>query len=83
VLELWAGWVHVEHLVSLVYTDYFGFRLLSSPSYMPVGWWLTVVRFGYLRLAGRWRAWQGVAAMTLLEMRRENEQGTLGLTFDR
>ena len=69
-LELWADWVHVEHFGSLVYTDYFGFRLLSSPSYMPVGWWLTVVQFGYvaLRLADGWRPWQAVAAVTLLGM---------------
>lgn len=69
-LELWADWIHVEHLGSLVYTDYFGFRLLASPSYMPVGWWLTVVQFGYvaLRLADRWRAWQAVAAVTFLGM---------------
>jgi len=70
ILELWADWVHVEHLGSLVYIDYFGFRLLASPSYMPVGWWLTVVQFGYvaLRLADRWRPWQTVAAVTLLGM---------------
>ena len=70
ILELWADWVHVEHLGSLVYTDYFGFRLLASPSYMAVGWWLTVVQFGYvaLRLGDRWRPWQAVAAVTLLGM---------------
>ena len=69
-LELWADWIHVEHLGSLVYTDYFGFRLLASPSYMPVGWWLTVVQFGYVavRLADRWRPWQAVTAVTLLGM---------------
>lgn len=56
VLELWADWIHVASLKSLVYTDYFGFKLLESPSYMPVGWWLTCVQFGYiaLRLRERW-----------------------------
>ncbi|MDX1688143.1 MAG: hypothetical protein R3248_09195 [Candidatus Promineifilaceae bacterium] len=70
VLELWADWIHVEHFGSLVYTDYFGFRLLASPSYMAVGWWLTVVQFGYvaLRLADRWRPWQAVATVTFLGM---------------
>ena len=38
VFELWADWVHVTYLGSLVYTDYFGFQLLASPSYMPIGW---------------------------------------------
>ena len=50
VLELWADWIHVASLKSLVYTDYFGFKLLESPSYMPVGWWLTCVQFGYIAL---------------------------------
>lgn len=50
VLELWADWIHVASLRSLVYTDYFGFKLLESPSYMPVGWWLTCVQFGYFAL---------------------------------
>jgi len=50
VLELWADWLHVVHLESLVYTHDFGFRILASPSYMPVGWWLTAVQFGYLAL---------------------------------
>ncbi|MCI0398910.1 MAG: hypothetical protein L0332_29495 [Chloroflexi bacterium] len=70
VLELWADWVHVEYFHSLVYTDYFGFRLLASPSYMPVGWWLTVTQFGYLalRLADRRPAWQSAGLMTLLGM---------------
>ena len=40
VVELLADLIHVKYLGSLVYTDYFGFRLLASPSYMPVGWWL-------------------------------------------
>lgn len=70
VLELWADWVHVVYFRSLVYTDYFGFRLLASPSYMPIGWWLTVVQFGYLglRLSERWPAWAAVALLTVLGM---------------
>ncbi len=70
VLELWADWVHVTHFGSLVYTDYFGFRILASPSYMPVGWWLTVVQFGYLglRLAERWPAWRAIGLLTVLGM---------------
>ncbi len=70
VLELWADWVHVEYFKSLVYTDYFGFRLLASPSYMPVGWWLTVTQFGYLalRLGDRLPAWQSAGLITLLGM---------------
>jgi hypothetical protein len=68
VLELWADWVHVVYFHSLVYTDYFGFRLLASPSYMPIGWWLTVVQFGYLglRLAERWPAWAAIGVPTAL-----------------
>lgn len=50
VSELGSDWFHVVHLGSLVYTDYFGFRLAASPSYMPVGWWLTAVQFGYIAL---------------------------------
>lgn len=70
VLELWADWVHVEYFKSLVYTDYFGFRLLASPSYMPVGWWLTVTQFGYLalRLGDRWPGWRSAGLITLLGM---------------
>lgn len=70
VLELWADWVHVTHFGSLVYTDYFGFRLLASPSYMPIGWGLTVVQFGYLalRLRDRWKPWIAVSAVTILGM---------------
>ncbi len=70
VLELWADWVHVTYFGSLVYTDYFGFRLLASPLYMPVGWWLTVVQFGYLglRLGERWSQWKVVGLITLLGM---------------
>ena len=69
-LELWADWLHVTHLGSLVYTDYFGFRVLTSPSYMPVGWWLTVVQFGYiaLRLSEHWPPWIAVALVTVLGM---------------
>ena len=70
VLELWADWVHAVYFHSLVYTDYFGFRLLASPSYMPVAWWLTVVQFGYLalRLAEHWPAWAAIGVPTLLGM---------------
>lgn len=70
VLELWADWVHVVYFRSLVYTDYFGFRLLSSPSYMPIGWWLTTVQFGYLglRLADSLPAWAAVAVVTAVGM---------------
>jgi hypothetical protein len=70
VLELWADWLHVTYLGSLVYTDYFGFRLLASPSYMPIGWWLTVVQFGYLglRLSERWPPWMAVGLVTGLGM---------------
>ena len=70
ILELWADWVHVVHFGSLVYTDYFGFRILASPSYMPVGWWLTMVQFGYitLRLNELWQPWKVVTLVTLLGM---------------
>jgi hypothetical protein len=70
VLELWSDWVHTDYFGSLVYTDYFGFKLLGSPSYMPVGWWLTSVQFGYLalRLADRWPRWKAVVLITLLGM---------------
>jgi hypothetical protein len=67
-LELWADWVHVIYTQTLVYTDYFGFRLVASPSYMPIGWCVTVVQFGYLalRLRERWSPWQVIAALTLI-----------------
>jgi hypothetical protein len=70
VLELWSDWVHVEQLESLVYTDHFGLRVLASPLYMPVGWWLTSVQFGYLalRLSERWGEWKAVGIVTLLGM---------------
>lgn len=70
VVELLADWIHVEYLGSLVYTDYFGFRLLASPSYMPIGWWLTVVQFGYLslRLHERWSRWITVSIVSALGM---------------
>jgi hypothetical protein len=70
VLELWADWVHVAYLRSLSYMDYFGFKILASPSYMPVGWWLTVVQFGYLalRLGDHWPEWFAIAATTALGM---------------
>jgi len=66
VLELWADWLHVVYFQSLVYTDYFGFRVLASPSYMPVGWWLTVVQFGYLglRVAENRSFWFAVVLVT-------------------
>lgn len=70
IVELLADWIHVEYLGSLVYTDYFGFRLLASPSYMPIGWWLTVVQFGYLslRLNERWPRWLTVSTISVLGM---------------
>jgi len=70
VLELWADWLHVVYFRSLVYTDDFGFRLLASPSYMPIGWWLTVVQFGYvgLRLLERWPPWMAVGLVSVLGM---------------
>lgn len=70
VLELISDWVHVVHLGSLVYTDYFGFRLLASPSYMPVGWWLTAVQFGYLavRVSEVGGRVVGLGAVTILGM---------------
>ena len=70
VAELWSDWVHVDHFGSLVYTDYFGLKLLGSPSYMPVGWWLTAVQFGYLalRLSDRWPRWMTVGLISLLGM---------------
>lgn len=69
-LELWADWIHVVYFQSLVYTDYFGFQLLASPSYMPLGWCLTVVQFGYLslRLSERRPAWSAVGLVTGLGM---------------
>jgi uncharacterized protein DUF6989 len=70
VLELWADWVHVVHFQSLVYTDYFGFQLLASPSYMPLGWGLTVVQLGYLalRLRESWSSGFAVGLVTGLGM---------------
>jgi hypothetical protein len=70
VLELWADWIHVVHLRSLVYTDHFGFQLLASPSYMPLGWWLTVVQFGYLslRLHEIWPSWSAIGLVTVVGM---------------
>lgn len=70
VLELWSDWIHVEYLGTLVYTDYFGASLLASPLYMPVGWWLTSVQFGYitLRLSERWSKWKVVGLVSLLGM---------------
>jgi hypothetical protein len=67
-LELWADWLHVTYLGSLVYTDYFGARLLASPWYMPGGWALTVVQFGYLALRGRdrWPTRSVLVALTLV-----------------
>jgi hypothetical protein len=70
VLELWADWLHVEHLGSLVYDDVAGLRVLASPWYMPVGWWLTSVQFGYLALwlARRWTPRMAIALIVLLGM---------------
>ncbi len=70
VVELLADWIHVKYLGSLVYTDYFGFRILASPSYMPIGWWLTVVQFGYLsmRLHEYWPRWITVSIVSLSGM---------------
>jgi hypothetical protein len=70
VLELWSDWVHTDYTGSLFYTDYFGHKLLGSPLYMPVGWWLTSVQFGYLalRLSDYWPRWRAVALITLLGM---------------
>ncbi|HEY7162810.1 MAG TPA: hypothetical protein VH815_16230, partial [Acidobacteriota bacterium] len=68
--ELFADWIHVEYFHSLVYLNYFGFKLLASPLYMPFGWWLSVVQFGYLtmRIAERWRNSAAIAIMTVLGM---------------
>ena len=70
IAELLPDWLHVVHLGSLVYTDYFGFKLLASPSYMPVGWWLTVVQFGYLsiRLSDYLPQWIVVSIISVLGM---------------
>lgn len=68
--ELWADWIHVEYFHSLVYQNYFGVKLLASPLYMPFGWWLTVVQFGYfaLRLAERWRSSTAIMIITVMGM---------------
>lgn len=68
ILELWADWIHVEYTRALVYTNFFGFRLLASPSYMPIGWCVTVAQFGYvaLRLHRFWPTWLVVAVMSVL-----------------
>jgi Domain of unknown function (DUF6989) len=68
--ELWADWIHVEYFHLLVYLNYFGFKLLASPLYMPFGWWLTVVQFGYfaLRLAERWRSSTAIIIISVLGM---------------
>jgi hypothetical protein len=68
--ELWSDWIHVVHLHSLVYTDYFGLRVLASPLYMPVGWCITVVQFGYLalRLAEHNHSILAIALPTLFGM---------------
>lgn len=70
VLELWADWIHVASLHSLVYTDYFGFKLLESPSYMPIGWWLTCVQFGYitLRLSEKWSNGMAIGTISVMGM---------------
>jgi Domain of unknown function (DUF6989) len=68
--ELWADWIHAEYFHSLVYQNYFGFKLLASPLYMPFGWWLSVVQFGYfaLRLAERWRSSTAIMIITVMGM---------------
>jgi hypothetical protein len=70
VLALWADWVFVTYFGALVYMDYFGFQILASPSYMPIGWWLTVVQFGYLglRLSDHWPDWLVIGTITALGM---------------
>lgn len=70
VLELWSDWLHVEYLRSLVYLDYFGVKLLASPLYMPAGWWMTCIQFGYitLRLSDRFPKWVSVGLVSLLGM---------------
>lgn len=67
ILELWPEWLQVQHLHTVVYTDYFGFRLLASPSYMPIGWCVFVVQFGYvaLRLREAWPPWVVVTVAML------------------
>lgn len=50
ILELWGDWVHVTHVGSIAYEDFYFFPLLASPSYMPLGWALTTVQFGYIAL---------------------------------
>ena len=69
-LGLWTDGLHVRYFGSLAYTDDFGFRLLASPSYVPLAWWLTVVQFGYvgLRLTDRWPSWMAVGLITVLGM---------------
>jgi hypothetical protein len=49
-VELLADWIHVRTYQSLVYNDYFGLKIAASPSYMPFGWCITVLQFGYLAL---------------------------------
>jgi hypothetical protein len=68
--ELWADWIHVEYFHSLAYLDYFGLKLLASPLYMPFGWWITVVQFGYLafRIAERSRNSTAILIITVLGM---------------
>ena len=70
VLELWSDWINVASLHSLVYTDYFGFKLLESPAYMPIGWWLTCVQFGYiaLRLSEKWSSGVAVGIISIMGM---------------
>ncbi len=70
VLELWVDWLHVVHLRTLVYTHSFGFSLLASPSYMPLGWCVVVAQFGYLalRLRDAWPPWTVVSVITLVGM---------------
>jgi hypothetical protein len=70
ILELWADWLHTTYFHSLVYTDYLGFKLFESPSYMPIGWCVTIVQFGYLalRLQEFWPKPLAVGVLTVLGM---------------
>jgi hypothetical protein len=70
VLELWADWLHVSYLHSLVYTSYFGFKIFESPSYMPLGWCVTILQFGYLalRLSQFWPQSLVIGVLALLGM---------------
>lgn len=66
VLQLLGDWLHVTYFHTVVYTDHFGFRLLASPSYMPIAWCAIVVQIGYLalRLREAWPPWVIVSTIT-------------------